>query len=425
MKEDFIQFIWKVRLFEPERLLSPEGEPIEVLFPGRHNHDAGPDFFDARIKIGQTLWAGNVEIHLKASDWNRHGHQQDPLYANTILHVVKERDALVRNCAGAIVPTVAIGWPLWIEHNYLELLAKHDWVNCVSALSKIDPFRIRFFLNGVAIERMQDKTVKLEHLLDQTGDDWQESFYRLLCAAMGFRLNGVPFEMLARSLPFSLLLRHRDNLFQLEALLFGQSGMLEELLPLEPYPAQLKAEYDFLSAKYGLKPMAGHLWKFMRMHPLNFPTLRIAQLASLIHHSGQLWPFMDSSHAAADYRTLFRKETSPFWDDHFTFVKASPVQKKRMGEESFRLLLINVVVPFLFLYGERMNQQTLKDHALKIMEELPPEDNSVIRHWTGAGIPSLNALDTQALLHLHNSYCGPGRCLECSIGQRIILHLHP
>jgi hypothetical protein len=422
MKEDFLHFLWKHRLFEPEKQTTSEGESVDIVNVGRHNIHAGPDFFDSRIRIGKTLWAGNVEIHLRASDWNRHGHQTDPLYGNTILHVVAENDAIVYNNAGSSIPTIEIGWPLWIEYNYDALMKQHDWVNCASQINKIDPFRIRFFLNGMAIERLQQKIGNIETLLESSKGDWGETFYLFLSRSFGFRLNGDPFEMLARSLPLSILQKHKDQLFQLEALLFGQSGLCHEYLLLDEYPLALKTEYDFLAAKYRLKPIAGHLWKFMRMHPLNFPTIRLAQFAGLMHNCNSLFSTVIRMRNVNDYRSLFRAETSAYWDNHYTFLKTSRNQKKEMGEESFQLILVNVLVPFLFLYGDRNNKPELKEIALSMMEELPAENNTLIRHWAAAGIQAFNALESQALIQLHHEYCEPRRCLECSIGQKLITH---
>jgi len=422
MKEDFLHFIWKNRLFEPLSPVTFDGESVEIINVGRHNIHAGPDFSDARIRIARTLWAGNVEIHMRASDWNRHGHQTDPLYRNTILHVVADHDLVIRNDAGSAIPAIEISWPPAIEKNYQSLMEQHDWVNCASQLNKIDPFRIRFFLNGLAIERLQKKISVIENLMSSSMDDWNETFYLLLSRSFGFRQNGDPFEMLARSLPLQVIQRHRLSLLQVEALLFGQAGLLGEPTLFEEYPQQLVREYEFLSAKYNLKPMPGHLWKFMRMHPRNFPTIRIAQLAGVLHGSPSLFTNLIGAKTMDEYRSLFRTGISPYWDTHYTFCSASKRQIKEMGESSFQLIMVNVLVPFLFHYGECLNKQELKDCALKIMEELPAENNTILRHWAGAGIQAFNALESQALIHLHHEYCEPRRCLECSIGQKLILH---
>lgn len=422
MKEDFLHFLWKNRLFEPLSPVTFDGESVEIINVGRHNIHAGPDFSDARIRIARTLWAGNVEIHVRASDWNRHGHQTDPLYRNTILHVVADHDVVVRNDAGAAIPALEISWPQAIEHNYQLLMEQHDWVNCASRLNKIDPFRIRFFLNGLAIERIQKKIAVIENLMAVSKDDWNETFYLLLSRSFGFRQNGDPFEMLARSLPLQVIQRHRLSLLQVEALLFGQAGLLGEPTLFEEYPQQLAREYEFLSAKYHLKPMSCHLWKFMRMHPRNFPTIRMAQLAGVLHGSPSLFTNLIAAKTMDEYRSLFRTGISPYWDTHYTFFNTSKKQTKEMGESSFQLILVNVLVPFLFLYGDRHNKQELKDHALNLMEELPAEDNVILRQWTASGITPVNALESQALIHLHHEYCELHKCLECNIGQRLITH---
>jgi hypothetical protein len=422
MKEDFLHFLWKNRLFEPLKPHTSESESVEIIQVGRHNIHAGPDFFDARIRIGKTLWAGNVEIHLKSSDWNRHGHQSDPLYGNTVLHVVAENDVPVKNYAGSVIPTIVITWPLWIEYNFKALMEKHDWVNCASQLYKIDPFRIRYFLNGLAIERLRQKIEVISTMLENSKGDWSETFYHFLARSLGFRQNGDPFEMLARSLPLSVLQRHHQSIFQLEALLFGQAGLLNQEIVMDEYASLLRKEYEFLSQKYGIRPIAGHLWKFMRMHPLNFPTIRLAQFAAILHGSSGLFSAIMQLKNPDEYRLMFRSEISSYWNTHYTFIKSSKDQKKSMGEEAFRLILVNVIVPFLFLYGERLGKQEFKDRALRIMEELPAENNTIVRHWLSAGIQAFNALESQALIHLHHEYCEPKRCLECSIGQRLIAH---
>ena len=248
------------------------------MHQGRHNAHSGPDFFDARIRIGETLWAGNIEIHVRASDWNRHGHQSDPVYRNTILHVVAIADAQVRNDLGSEIPVLVIKWPSWIDSNYETLLKSHDWIRCASQLFRVDPFRIKFFLNGVVIERLKQKIDLITKILSETREDWGETFYCMLARNFGLRENALPFEMVARSLPQSLLARHHDSLFQTEALLFGQAGLLGDELFGDEYYLELRKEYRFLAAKYGLKPISGHLWKFMRMHPGNFPTIRLRSL---------------------------------------------------------------------------------------------------------------------------------------------------
>jgi hypothetical protein len=422
MKEEFLHFIWQNKLYQTDSLVTDEGELLQVVHQGHHNTNAGPDFFDARIRIGETFWAGNIEIHLKSSDWNKHGHQTDPAYRNTILHVVAIHDIQVFNDMGSSIPVVVIKWPKWIELNYEMLIKSPDWICCAPFLYQIEPFRIKFFLNGIMIERLKQKIEAISKVLLETKEDWGETFYRILARNFGLKENALPFEMVARSLPQSVLSRHHDSLFQIEALLFGQAGLLGEELFGDEYYLSLRKEYRFLAVKYGLKPIAGHLWKFMRMHPGNFPTLRLAQFAMLIHRSKGLFAAVIESGNLTDLQQLFTVSASEYWDDHYSFNKPSVCRKKVFGDQIFKLIVINVVVPFYFLFGESQNKLILKDRALDILEQMPAENNSAINRWAVAGIVPANALESQALLQLQHNYCEPRRCLDCTIGHKIIVH---
>jgi hypothetical protein len=422
MKEEFLHFIWQHQLFENRPLVTSEGETVEIIQPGRHNLHAGPDFFDARLRIGDTLWAGNVEIHQRASDWNKHGHQNNAAYRNTILHVVAENDERVRNDIGAIVPAAIVRWPEWIEKNYESLVRSRNWVNCASQLYQIDPFRIRFFLNSIMIERLEMKIEAIEQRLAESKEEWNEIFYQFLSRSFGFRENNEPFERLARSLPQSILAKHHDSVFQIEALLYGQAGLLGNELFADEYYLQLRDEYHFLAQKYNLKPVGGEQWKFMRMHPVNFPTVRLSQFAALVYRSQGLFSAILDKKTIDEFRILFDIKASEYWDTHYSFNKPSPRRPKAFGEEAFRLIMINVVVPFLFLYGNYRNKNYLKDRALELLEKLPAENNRIIRRWKESGLTASNALESQALLHLQHFYCEPVRCLECTIGHRLILH---
>ena len=422
MKEEFLHFIWKNKLFQSDSLWTNDGEPIEILNPGRHNTNAGPDFFDARIRIGETLWAGNVEIHIRSSDWEKHGHQKDPVYRNTILHVVAMDDVLVYNDSGSAIPALVLKWPEWIARNYEMLIKSNDWIGCASLLYQVDPFRIRFFLNGVVIERLKQKIDAISKILKETNENWSETFYSMMARGFGLRENALPFEMLARSLPQSVLAHHHDSLFQLEALLFGQAGLLGDELFGDDYYLELRKEYRFLALKYGLKPIEGHLWKFMRMHPGNFPTIRIAQFAALIHHSQGLFTLVTEASNLDELKQLFRLTASGYWDNHYSFNKSSVTRKKVFGDQIFTLMVINVVVPFYFLFGDNQNKLILKDRALEILEQLPAESNRLISRWAQAGIVAENALESQALLQLQHHYCEQRRCLDCTIGHKIIVH---
>ena len=422
MKEEFLHFIWKHRLYHSGKLQTTGGEKVEILQPGIHNLHSGPDFSESRIRIGDTLWVGSVEIHLKSSDWNRHRHHQDQAYNNVILHVVAEHDEPVKNTLDIVLPTLILKWPVTIEANYRELTESKDWVACASRLFRIDPFRVKFFLNSIMIERLKEKTQVVNEFLGDTHGDWGETFYRMLARGFGFKENAQPFEMVARSLPQRILAHHQDSLMQTEALLFGQAGLLGEELFADEYYLSLRKEYRFLAGKYSLKPISGHLWKFMRMRPVNFPTIRLAQFACLIHHSQGLLGKLLEAKSMNEIRDWFGLVASPYWDTHYHFNRESPRRRKKLGEQSLRLLVINVVVPFYFLYGEHQNKLYLKNRALQLLEDLPAEDNMVIRKWALSGIEADNALESQALLHLKSRYCELKQCLSCGIGHKIILH---
>ena len=289
-------------------------------------------------------------------------------------------------------------------------------------LYQVDPFRIKFFLNGVVVERLKQKIDAISNVLSGTKDDWGETFYCMLARNFGLRENALPFEMVARSLPQSLLARHHDSLFQIEALFFGQAGLLGEELFGDEYYLELRKEYRFLAVKYNLKPIAGHMWKFMRMHPGNFPTIRLAQFAALIHSSKGLFSAVIEANNLEDLQKLFMVKASDYWDSHYNFNKPSVNRKKVFGNQIFSLIVINVVVPFYFLFGESQNKLILKDRALEILEQMPAENNSAMNRWAGAGVVAANALESQALLQLQHNYCEPRKCLDCTIGHKIILH---
>ncbi len=418
MREEFLHFIWKYKLYNQNSLLTTEGEKVEIINPGIYNTNAGPDFFDARIRIGHTLWAGNVEIHFRSSDWNKHGHQNDKSYQNTILHVVEDEDTSINNN----IPTLLLKWPNWLESNYESLVKDNNRAGCASRLFQIDPFRIKFFLNGILIERLKQKIETIEEILSETNQDWSETFYRILSQNFGLKENEVPFGMLARSLTQNVLAKHHDSLFQIEALLFGQAGLLGEELFADEYYLHLRNEYRFLADKYGLHPIAGYLWKFMRMHPGNFPTLRLAQMAQLIYKSHNLFSAVIETKTLTGIKKLFEINASEYWDTHYSFNKLSTKRPKSLGKEKFNLLMINVIVPFYFLYGENRNIASLKDRAIEILEQLPPEKNSIIKRWAEVGVTAENALESQALLQLQKKYCEPRKCLDCTIGHKIISH---
>lgn len=420
MKEEFLQFIWKNKLFNNEILYTTAGERLEILKTGIKNTTSGPDFFDSRIKIGDTLWIGNVEVHNKSSDWHKHNHHVDDVYKNVILHVVAEDDIPVN--FGNDIPVFILKWDSFVEDNYLALVSNCNKGLCHDYIKQSDTYKFKFFLSRIIADRLRQKTEVIGDLLGRTNGDWGEIFYQLLARSFGFRDNGLPFEMLARSLPQKILSRHINSLFQTESLLFGQAGLLGEDIPADEYYLELKKEYRFFSMKYGLKPIDGSLWKFLRMRPVNFPTVRLAQFAALLHQSQGLFSAILEAEDINVLIELFRVEASDYWEKHYNFNKASGRISKKIGENAICTIIINVVVPFLFIYGEKNNALSLKERAVDFLERLPAENNYVIRAWRENGIDAVNALESQALLYLKDVFCEQKRCLECNIGQRIVVN---
>ncbi len=420
MNESFLQFVWKHGLFDARRLRTGDGQQVKVLSAGIANQDAGPDFFNAKIRIGETIWAGNVEIHQRASEWNRHQHDEDPAYDNVILHVVGQDDQQVLNSKGRLVPAMVLRYAGYLEANYEELIRGGGWIACQDQFHQIELLTLQIWFHGLMVERLRQKTSEIIQRLEQNGNDWNETFYQFMARNFGFKTNALPFELLSRSLPLHVAEKHRDNLFQLEALLLGTAGLLNEELVGDDYFLSLKQEFSFLYRKYRLKPVPAHLWKFLRLRPVNFPTIRIAQFARLIHQSTALFSRLVEMKDLTEIKELFQVQASDYWNTHYRFNRPSPDSRKHLGPSSFYNIVINTFVPFLFVYGDYSHKQELKDLALDFLEKVPPEENAVIRHWKELGVPVRSAFDSQALIQLKNNYCNSGRCLNCPVGTKLV-----
>ena len=421
MPEELLQFIWENRLFETENLFTTGGLPVEIIDTGRRNSNAGPDFFNARIKIDDTIWVGNVEVHRTSGDWNRHNHQNDAAYNNVILHVVGSADSAVFRQNGEEIPELVLKFPDYLIENYQTLITSKSWIPCSEKFHKIDPFVLQMGFNRLMIERLEDKTTEILTRLKQNNNDWNETFYQELARSFGFKVNSLPFEMLAKSLPLNILAKHKNSLFQTEALLFGSSGLLNEQLLGDDYFLSLRNEYSFLYKKYNLKPIESHLWKFLRLRPVNFPTIRISQFAALVCQSKSLFSKITETPDLEGLQTLFKVKASDYWNAHFNFNKHSKqIVSKEIGIDSVNILIINVVVPFLFVYGEIQGKEYLKNRSLEFLEKLPAENNSVIEKWEKLGVVARSAFESQALLQLKNRYCENKKCLNCHIGVKLV-----
>ncbi len=420
MNENFLQFLWKYRLFISEQMTTSSGLPVDVVAPGFHNSDAGPDFFNARIRIGDTIWAGNVEIHQRASDWYRHQHENDSAYDNVVLHVVGLDDQVVLNSKGQAVECLQLNYPAVLKENYERLLKSSNWIPCADSFHQVNPISLQMWFHALAVERLEDKTVEVVERLKQNKNDWNETFYQFLARNFGFKTNAVPFELLARAVPLSIMGKHKNNLFQLEALLFGTAGLLNEELVGDDYFLSLRKEFSFLYKKYRLKPLEGHLWKFLRLRPMNFPTVRIAQFAQLIHQSSALFSHLIELEKLTEVKKLFQIDPSAYWTTHYKFNRESKKLPKHLGESSFANLVINTLVPFLFVYGNYHQKKELKELAIAWLEQLPPENNSILENWKKLGVSAKSSFESQALIQLKNRYCTVRKCLNCPVGLKLI-----
>ncbi|MEM1216873.1 MAG: DUF2851 family protein, partial [Bacteroidota bacterium] len=402
-------------------LKTTAGEPIEVLQPGRLNTHAGPDFLEARIRIGETVWAGNVEMHLRSSEWNAHQHQYDKAYDNVILHVVLDENETIRHRDGGRIPCLNLRsyLPVGLAQQYLRMLHSEQWIPCHHQLNDVPEMTRSLWLDRLLIERLEERTNALRTRLHANDGDWAETFYQHLAWGFGLRVNADPFLMLAESLPLKTLLRHQNNLRQLEALIFGQAGLLERDFS-EHYPLELQREYRFLRKKYQLQLLPQTLWKFMRMRPANFPTVRLAQWATLLFRTGQLFSKMLAAQNLREIENAFEVELSNYWQTHYRLEREGKRSTKRLGKTHVHLLVINIIAPFLFLYGKEMGDERYQDRALDLLEAVPAERNHVLDNWKKLGVKVPKAAQSQGLLHLKKHYCEEKRCLECAIGCHIL-----
>lgn len=421
MNEQLLQFIWKFRLFDSTHLFTTSGEAVEIVHAGMHNSDAGPDFQNARIKVGGTMWAGNVELHVKSSDWFRHSHQNDKSYSNVILHVVYEHDGKpAQRGSGESIPVLEL--KRLVNPNTLsryELLARNQKpVACSSFFPHAAQHINSSFLTRLLVERLEEKVERINGMLKEHNGDWEQVAFCLIARYWGAGVNSQPLELLAKSLPHKLLAKTTEPL-QIEALLFGQAGWLEEKAE-DDYPKQLRKEYLYLKRLYNLEPLPKHIWKLLRLRPANFPTIRIAQLAALFSTQTHLFSsLLDAKDIKAVHR-FFDVQVSPYWKTHYLFDKPSAHVKSNIGASAKNILLINAVAPLLFAYGKYKGSETYCDRALQLLEMAKPESNRLLKDWNSFGVKSSSAFDSQALLQLRNHYCNRFRCLECAVGLSIL-----
>ncbi|MBN1338370.1 MAG: DUF2851 family protein [Bacteroidales bacterium] len=420
MTEEFLYYIWQYRLMDAQKLRSGYSD-LEIVHPGIRNTDAGPDFFNARIKLGGTLWAGNVEIHVKSSDWLSHRHHKDEAYNNIILHVVYLHDADIRRQNGEPIPELELRG-LFDEKLFVrfqEMESSLDGIPCGRLLRDVNDVVVKNWLSRLFVEKMEEKAAGILGNLDSVMMDWEQVFFEWLAWGFGLKVNAGAMMMVARNTPVKLIARMKGNPFRLEALLLGQAGLLKGKITDE-YPGSLKKEYGYLAATHHLNPLPRHIWKYARMRPAGFPDIRLSQFACLLGRTGSVFSCFLSAEHFSDLIFLNDLTASDYWTDHYRIGKKSAPKIKRFGKSSAEKLLMNIVVPFMLLYGKERNMPALVEKAVSWIEHLPPEENNIIRTWKSLGIIPGSALESQALLHLKKQYCDRKRCLNCSIGSAII-----
>lgn len=415
MNEQLLQYIWQFQYFNKSELQTTEGEVLEIIQPGKINLNQGPDFINAKIKIGNTVWAGNVELHLKSSDWDRHKHANDKNYKNVIFHVVYEQDAVVNH-----IPVLALKSRISksLLSRYKDLMQSQSFILCEGMIKNVSEITIVSWKERLITERLSRKTEVVFAYLEENNFHWEETFWWMLAKNFGTKVNAEAFEAIAQSVSINILAKHKNQIHQLEALLLGQAGLLEQEFE-EDYAIMLQKEYRFLSSKYKLQPIRQPV-HFLRMRPFNFPTVRLAQLAALIQTSTHLFSKTLEEASLQKVKELFKVEANDFWNYHYRLESESKLKQKAIGENMIDNILINTIFPMLFAYGMYHQKQSIKDKVLKWIEEVKAEKNTITNKFEALGIKNNHALDSQALIELKNQYCNHRRCLQCAIGNKLL-----
>lgn len=417
--EQLLHYVWKHKIFPLKELKTTTGQQVEVIDTGLANTDAGPDFFNAKLKLDGVLWIGNIEIHERSSDWFKHGHHADAGYNSVILHIASEIDTEISRSNGERIPQIQLICPEAVRTNYKELLETDSYPPCYRIIPSLPPFTAHSWMTALQMERFEQKATLLNERLKRCQGNWEDAFFITLARNFGFGLNGDAFETWAHQLPFRAVDKHRNDLFQIEAIFFGQAGILEDSNG-DGYYLRLKKEYTYLQHKFGLIPMDASLWRFLRLRPTNFPHIRIAQLACLYHRAYGLLSRIMETETLQGVRDILKGGTSEYWLTHYTFGGSSPSRPKTLSNTSLDLLIINTVVTFLYAYGLHKGNRVLCARAGSFLEELKAENNYITRMWEQCGMKASNAADSQALIQLKKEYCDKKKCLYCRIGYEYL-----
>ncbi len=421
MQEDFLHYIWKYKKFQFLNLKTSSNETVLIKSVGEHNFNSGPDFFNAQIEIDGQLWAGTIEIHLKSSDWFLHNHEKDKAYDNVILHVVWEDDTEIFRKDQSRIPTLEL-------KNYVdkELLDKYQklfnkqqkWINCETDFSSVDDFTINNWLERLYLERLEQKAETINNFLMSSKNDWEAVLFKMLAKSFGLKVNGEAFLSLANSIDFSVIRKVQSNNLQLEALLFGQSDLINDDVEVTYYK-DLQKEYGFLKQKFQLQNEGVLPIQFFRLRPPNFPTIRLSQLASLYVAHQNVFSQVIEARSKEEFYKLFNVSTSEFWKSHYTFTKTSKVITKKLSKAFIDLLLINTIIPLKFAYAKQLGKD-VNEEVLNLIKELKPENNTIVSKFQSLKPIATSAMNSQAIIQLKNSYCDKNKCLDCAVGNSLL-----
>lgn len=420
MDESFLHFVWKYQRFNAIDLKTTDGQDIIVFRPGNHNHDSGPDFEEARVKLEKLEWSGSIEIHIKSSDWVRHNHSEDKAYKNVILHVVWEHDHELF-IDHELIPTLELKNLVdsKLVSEYQKHIEEKDPIACASQFSSKLEMPYLAMIEGVLVERLEQKAAEILKILQETHNDWDEVFYRLLVTNFGFYTNKLVFRQLTQKLPFATLKKNLSDLTKLEALFFGQAGFLDN--PVDQYQGKLREEFNYLKSKHNLPPaIQKHEWKFGKMRPANFPSLRIAQISNLFYSQPRIFINLIESEDINKIFSLLRFKLSPYWNSRYDFGKTRKPPKNTIGIKSIENIAINTMAPILAAYSKYMKDPYYMDRAIDLLEKIPPEDNRITKEWKRIGKTPKNAMDSQAQIQLYREYCNKRKCLSCSVGVTLL-----
>lgn len=427
--EQLLHYTWKHKLYPLKELTTSDGQRVEIVDPGLHNRNAGPDFFNAKIRIGSTMWVGNVEIHDKSSDWYQHGHDKDSRYDNVVLHVAAELDTEVMKSNGEYVPQLQLSVPDDVLTHYDELQKTDEYPPCYKVIPHLSALIIHSWMAALQTERLEQKTEAIRKRAELCNGSWEDAYFVTLARNYGFGINGEVFEQWAYNIPLNAVAHHRDDLFQIEAIFMGQAGLLElDSIPEyyqkdalnDGYFAKLRNEYQYLAHKFSMKPIDFKLWRFLRLRPQNFPHIRISQLANLYYQQKAGLSQLIECETLDELKNVLKSQVTSYWETHYTFGSTSPKNEKHLSYGSINLLMINTAIPMLFAYGRHTTKEVLCDKAFDFLEQLKAENNHIIRMWQQVGLPVKTAGDSQALIQLKKEYCDKKECLRCRFGYEYL-----